>query len=153
MVAPKPSPLTEVATALGVEVMSALDRAEPITDWVTKHELCAVLVDDAEVVHGSDVDSALIELARERPPGSFALIVAAGIDDLNTLLRGVAVEAKRQKQGVLLWPASSLDGNALGAGVPREFLGRSNPGRALLLLEDDWFPVQMPLPDPVTVPE
>lgn len=149
VVAPRPSPLLEVATELGVQVVTALDQAEAVTSWVTEHPQCAVLVDDAEVVHGTEVDSALIELARERPPGTFALVVAAGIDDLNTLLRGVAVEAKRQKQGVLLWPGSSLDGNALGAGVARDLLGRSNPGRALLLVDDEWFPVQMPVPDPV----
>lgn len=149
VVTPKPSPLSEAAAELGATVITALDQAEAVTGWVNEHERCAVLVDDAEVVHGSEVDSALIELARERPPGSFALLVAAGIDDLNTLLRGVAVEAKRQKQGVLLWPASSLDGNALGSGVARDLLGRANPGRALWLHEDEWFPVQMPLPDKV----
>ncbi|HEX2904975.1 MAG TPA: FtsK/SpoIIIE domain-containing protein [Jatrophihabitans sp.] len=148
-VAPKPSPLAEAATALGVPVLTELAQAGPVTDWAAEQQQCAVLVDDAEVVHGSEVDSALIELARERAPGTFALLVAAGIDELNTLLRGVAVEAKRQKQGVLLWPGSSLDGNALGAGVARDLLGRSQPGRALLLREDEWFPVQMPLPDQV----
>lgn len=148
VVAPRPSPLADAAKQLGAELVTTLDQGEPVTAWITERERCAVLVDDAEVVHGSEVDSALIEVARERPPGSFALLVAAGIDDLNTLLRGVAVEAKRQKQGVLLWPSSSLDGNALGSGVSRDLLGRSNPGRALMLIEDEWFALQLPLPDP-----
>jgi len=147
-VAARPSPLSAIAADLELELVTALDAAEPVTEWVQRHERCAVLVDDAELVHGSEVDSALIEAARDRAPGSFALLVAAGIDDLNTLLRGVAVEAKRQKQGILLWPSSSLDGNALGSGVPRDRLGRSNPGRALVLIEDEWFPVQIPLIDP-----
>ena len=147
VVAPKPSPVTLAAEQLGRTVISALDQSQVVTDWVNEHPRCAVLVDDAETVHGSDVDACLIELARERQTGTFALIVAAGIDDLNTLLRGVAVEAKRQKQGVLLSPTSSLDGNPLGAGIPRELLGRATAGRALLLVDEQYLPIQLPIPD------
>ncbi|MEO9238062.1 MAG: FtsK/SpoIIIE domain-containing protein, partial [Jatrophihabitantaceae bacterium] len=149
VVAPKPTPASEAAEQLGLPVISSLDQAAMtgLTEWIAAQSRCAVLVDDAELVHGSDLDSALIELTRQRQAGSFALIVAAGIDDLNTLLRGVAVEAKRQKQGVLLSPSSSLDGNPLGAGVPRELLGRAGAGRALLLVAEEYLPVQLPVPD------
>ncbi|MGI8665246.1 MAG: FtsK/SpoIIIE domain-containing protein [Jatrophihabitans sp.] len=147
VVAAKPSPLTEAAAGLGLPVITDLAAAAEVTEWVSGRPRCAVLVDDAEVVHGSEVDAALIELARQRPAGSFALVVAAGIDDLNTLLRGVAVEAKRNKQGILLSPASSLDGNPLGAGVPRELLGRAAAGRALLLVHGEYLSVQLPVPD------
>jgi S-DNA-T family DNA segregation ATPase FtsK/SpoIIIE len=149
VVAPKPSPVSVAAESLAIKLVTGLDTAaaEFVTGWAKEHPRCAVLVDDAETVHGSDLDSALIDIARDRQPGRFALLVAAGIDDLNTLLRGVAVEAKRQKQGVLLSPSSSLDGNALGAGIPRDLLGRANPGRGLLLVDEQWRPVQLPIPD------
>jgi len=148
LVAPRPSPAVDAVQSLGCPVQAGLDAAAAaeVTEWVTARDRCAVLVDDAEAVHGSDLDSALIELARQRPPGGFGLVVAAGTDELNTLLRGVVVEAKRQKQGVLLWPNSSLDGNAFGSGVPRELLGRANPGRGLLLVDEQWLPVQLPAP-------
>lgn len=149
VVAPKPSPASAAAELLGLRVISSLDAeaAAEVTGWVTASPRCAVLVDDAELVHGSELDASLIELARQRQTGTFALLVAAGIDELNTLLRGVAVEARRQKQGVLLSPASSLDGNPLGAGVPRDLLGRAAAGRALLLVAEEYLPVQLPVPD------
>ena len=72
LVAPKPTAAERARpTRWGSRTMH---RAGPggghrSTGWVAEHERCAVLVDDAELVHGSDVDSALIELARERPAG------------------------------------------------------------------------------------
>jgi DNA segregation ATPase FtsK/SpoIIIE, S-DNA-T family len=154
VVAPKASLLSVAAEQLGLRLISELgaDPATEVTAWVAAYPRCAVLVDDAELVHGSDVDSAIVDLARHRPSGSFALVVASGIDDLNTQLRGVTVEAKRQKQGVLLSPSSSLDGNPLGSGVPRDLLGRAAPGRALLLVAEEYLSVQMPMPDTLAAP-
>jgi S-DNA-T family DNA segregation ATPase FtsK/SpoIIIE len=149
VVAPKESPASAAARHLDAELVTGMDStaAARVQQWVDDHQPCAVLVDDADMVHGTDVDDTLIDLVRSRPTGSFALIVASPVDDIGALLRGVAVEAKRTKQGVLLSPNSSLDGNALGTGVPRSLLGRSPAGRAIMLVAGSWMPVQLPLPD------
>jgi S-DNA-T family DNA segregation ATPase FtsK/SpoIIIE len=148
-VVPKTSPLREQAELLGVEAVTTTDAAaaERVSGWTGERERCAVLVDDADVVHGSELDTALIDIIRGRPVGSFALVVAAPSDDIGTLLRGVAVEAKRAKQGVLLSPASSMDGNALGSGIPRNLLVRADPGRALFLFNGEWISLQIPIAD------
>ena len=150
VIAPKPSPLS---TPQMRAVFPTVDRtdtaaAEQVMVWLAAHNRCAVLVDDADVVHGSALDDVLVESARSRTSGGFALVVAAPVDGLATLLRGVAVEAKRHKQGLLMSATSSMDGNVLGAAVPRNFLGRAAPGRAVLLTAGGWVPVQLPgLPD------
>ncbi|MDQ2836243.1 MAG: FtsK/SpoIIIE domain-containing protein [Actinomycetota bacterium] len=150
VVCPKPSPLSELATELGVPVVTRMDGPDSTVGWIEQREQCAILIDDADQVHGSDLDSALIDVVRARAPGSIAFVVGAALDDLGSLLRGVAVEGKRNKQGLLLSPQSGMDGNVLGAGLPRNLLGRAPAGRGLMLVDGEWLAVQLPIPDGVS---
>jgi S-DNA-T family DNA segregation ATPase FtsK/SpoIIIE len=147
VVAPKPSPLTVTAAELELDVIADLGEgsATAIKEWITDRDRCAVVVDDADQVHGTPVDDVITDLARSRPAGGFALVVAAPVDDIATQLRGVAVQARRSRQGVLLSPASSLEGKAFGPALPRNLTGRQPPGRGVLLVDGEWTPVQLPL--------
>jgi S-DNA-T family DNA segregation ATPase FtsK/SpoIIIE len=127
-------------------LITATNDTSELSAWINSRERCAVLVDDAELVHGSPVDDVLVEFAHSRAPGTLALVVAGLIDGLGVALRGVLVEAKRGKQGVLLSPTSAMDGNALGAGISRELLGRGAPGRALMAVAGEFVAVQLPVP-------
>ncbi len=149
VVAPRPSPAAGFAEHHGLDLVTdtGAETAGRVTAWVQGRQRCAVVVDDAELVHGSELDNELIELARNRPPGTFVLAVAAVLDELGALLRGVAVEAKRHKQGLLLSPSSSLEGNLLGPGLPRTLLGRAPAGRGVLPVDGAWVAVQVPVPD------
>jgi S-DNA-T family DNA segregation ATPase FtsK/SpoIIIE len=147
VVCAKASPLSEWAAANGVPVVASLTEPDEMIAWIDAQPKCAVVIDDADLVHGSDLDSALIDSVRARPPGSMAFVVGSTLDDLGSLLRGVAVEGKRNKQGLLLSPGSSMDGNTLGSGLPRNLLGRAPAGRGLILIDGEWLAVQLPIPD------
>jgi len=149
-VCPKESPLSAAALALGVRIVSAAAPAEEVIGWLDAQPRCAVVIDDADQVHGTELDAALIDCVRNRAPGSMAFVVGSPLDELGSLLRGVAVEGKRNKQGLLLSPQSSMDGNLLGAGLPRNLLGRAPAGRGLMLVEGDWVAVQVPVPQEPT---
>ncbi|MCW2541291.1 MAG: hypothetical protein JWN95_3016 [Frankiales bacterium] len=146
VVCAKASPLSEWAEANEVAVVATLTEPEEMIAWIDAQPQCAVIVDDADLVHGSDLDSALIDSVRGRPPGSMAFVVGSTLDDLGSLLRGVAVEGKRNKQGLLLSPGSSMDGNTFGSGLPRNLLGRAPAGRGLVLIDGEWLAVQVPVP-------
>jgi S-DNA-T family DNA segregation ATPase FtsK/SpoIIIE len=147
VIALRASPLTAVAAELGLSVITATDAAgvAQLQATLADQDRCAVIVDDAETVHGSPLDDALIELPRSRAPGRLALIVAANIDDIATVLRGVLVEAKRGKRGLLLSPTSTMDGTAFGGAIPRPLLGRAAPGRGVLPVDGEFVLVQLPV--------
>jgi S-DNA-T family DNA segregation ATPase FtsK/SpoIIIE len=64
-----------------------------------------------------------------------ALVLAGNADSICTGLSGWQVEAKKSRQGVLLSPQGSTDGDLIGARIPRSAVGQPvHPGRALMHL-------------------
>jgi S-DNA-T family DNA segregation ATPase FtsK/SpoIIIE len=73
------------------------------------------------------------------------VVVAGQTDDLKSELRGVVVEAKRARTGLLLSPSSTLDGELISLRLPRNLVGRSRPGRGIFSLHGEATVVQVPL--------
>jgi S-DNA-T family DNA segregation ATPase FtsK/SpoIIIE len=66
-----------------------------------------------------------------------ALVLAGNADSICTGLSGWQVEAKRSRQGLLLSPQGSTDGDLIGVRLPRSVIGQPvQPGRGLLHLGD-----------------
>ncbi|MDP5183881.1 FtsK/SpoIIIE domain-containing protein [Blastococcus sp. BMG 814] len=138
--APKASPLRALAGRPGV-LDVVVDPATPADRW---RELLAagpgrplvLLLDDGEVLRDCPAAEVFREVVRGAVPGR-ALVLGGNADALCTGLSGWQVEAKKARQGVLLSPQGSTDGDLIGVRVPRSAVGGAvRPGRALLHLGD-----------------
>ena len=144
-VCPRPSPLADLAGTKGVRVVSGVPDPEELTTVLARAKgPLAVVVDDAEVFARTPADDAVRDLVRERGRGRLAVIVGGQLEELKAELRGTVVEARKAKAGLLLSPPSALDGDLVGARLPRPLVGRMPPGRGILALDGEVRLVQVP---------
>lgn len=138
------SPLRDLAGEPGVLGAFGLRDAAALGDCLDAVDKpFAVLVDDAEAVHDSGIDRAVMALlhpADERPR---AVVVAGSSADLASQFRGLGADARRNRLGLLLWPGPG-DGDLLGARVPRS--SDHLPGRGILVARGRQVPLQVALP-------
>jgi S-DNA-T family DNA segregation ATPase FtsK/SpoIIIE len=138
-VAPRPSPLRAAAVRL-----------------VDPHDLAGVLaeaahpvvlaVDDAERLTDPVLGDALEDFARScRDTGNALLAAAATEDLLLNRFRGWLPQARRSRCGLLLNPASHLDGEVFELRLPRSLAGTWPPGRGLLVRRGETTLTQVPL--------
>ena len=105
------------------------------------------MVDDAETLRDGPLAPALQALVRQARERRLGVLVAGASADLATGLSGWLVEARRSRQGLLLSPATLVDGDAVGVRLPRSALAaRVQPGRGLLAGGGALVPVQVPEP-------
>ncbi len=104
-----------------------------------------VFVDDVELLTDTPVGQALEWYAKQIRDEPRGLVVAGTTNELLAAFRGVAVEARRSRVGLLLCPESSLDGDLVNARLPRSVLGGRRPGRGVLAVRGVVTPVQVPL--------
>lgn len=144
---PRPSPLLDLAglpgivgvlrgSALDVEIDAAIAAAPgPL----------AVVVDDAERL-GDGIAADVLDrfLRTARDDGN--LVIAAGTTDELALhnYRGWLATLRHARTGLLLNPASHVDGEVLGVKLPRSTAGGWPPGRALLAQRGRSVAVQVP---------
>ncbi|MCF6509244.1 FHA domain-containing protein [Blastococcus sp. MG754426] len=138
--APRPSPLRALAGRPGV-LDVVVDAAAPADRW---RELLAaeparplvLLLDDGEVLRDCPAGEVFRAVVRGEVPGR-GLVLGGNADALCTGLSGWQVEVRKVRQGVLLSPQGSTDGDLIGVRVPRGALGGPvRPGRGLLHLGD-----------------
>jgi S-DNA-T family DNA segregation ATPase FtsK/SpoIIIE len=130
-IAPRHSPLLDLLDGDGsVAVFDGNEARSPdLTTLMSDQGPLVVLVDDAELV---DPDNAqLIEIA-SGAPGSRALVVAGGVDDVRDAFRGFLLYAKRSGTGLLLSPKTHLDATVFNGTLPRGSGFSGPPGRAHL---------------------
>jgi S-DNA-T family DNA segregation ATPase FtsK/SpoIIIE len=147
-VTPRPSPLRRLIGTPGV-LGVPVDDPGTFTALTNVDGPIAVVVDDAELVTDSPVGALLesyIKTARDR---GRALVVAATTSELMHQFRGFAAEARKCRSGLLLAPESALDGDVLGARLPRSSVGHGPRGRGVLVVRGRLTPVQVPF---VTLP-
>src|SRR4029079_136336 len=111
---------------------------------------CVVLIDDAELLRECEAADVLLSVMRsgdDRPQG---LVIAGGADDICTGFSSWQVDAKKSRQGALLSPQGTTDGDLIGVRLPRSVVGGPVvPGRALLHLGDTvLLTVQVPMTAP-----
>jgi S-DNA-T family DNA segregation ATPase FtsK/SpoIIIE len=149
VIAGRRSPLRAVGAVPGVLAVRGPADAARLHDFLVGHPDAVVLADDAETLHDTPVEAPLLDLLRadERtgPLGPGALVLAGPTTELATRFRGVTVEARRSRTGVLLSPASAVDGDLFGIRVPPGC--RQVPGRGLLVVRGAVTPVQVARPD------
>jgi S-DNA-T family DNA segregation ATPase FtsK/SpoIIIE len=75
-----------------------------------------------------------------------AVVLAGTTEELAASFRGFAADARRSRSGLLLSPASHLDGELLGLRLLRSAAFSGPPGRGLLVRGGKALLVQVPLP-------
>jgi S-DNA-T family DNA segregation ATPase FtsK/SpoIIIE len=99
-----------------------------------------VVVDDAELV--DDPNGVLAGLVSGRE----AIVVAAGRGDaLRSVYGHWTASLRRQRRGIVLCPSADVDGDVLGAVLPRRHAAAWVPGRGYLLVDGEARLVQVAL--------
>jgi S-DNA-T family DNA segregation ATPase FtsK/SpoIIIE len=112
-------------------VLGPDDQVEPDGLTCSLHTLDVIVVDDAEQFTDSKMGEFLLDLVVRHPA---AVIASARSDDLMVSFRGVGVELRRHRNGLLLHPTAA-DGELLGVRLGAQRASHV-PGRGLLVTDD-----------------
>jgi DNA segregation ATPase FtsK/SpoIIIE, S-DNA-T family len=145
---PKPSPLTELKyderahVFLGVQpdlaaVREALESNQPTV----------AIVDDLNFMTGNEVDLYLQNKLASRSQ-HFGIVASGRTEDLRSGIRGIAVEMRKGRMGLVLSPQSGIEGDLLGMRFPQGLVGKMPPGRAVFAKHGEAMLVQVALPRP-----
>ncbi len=138
-VALRSSPLRSCRAELLVTEASGLAALAVLRDG---RRPTVVLVDDAERV---DDDGTLAALAASGHPALH--VIAAGRPDVVRSIYGHwTAGLRRSRLGILLQPDVDLDGDLLGAALPRRQVVAARPGRGHLVVDGRTGLVQLALP-------
>ncbi|TWD13518.1 S-DNA-T family DNA segregation ATPase FtsK/SpoIIIE [Streptomyces sp. T12] len=141
ILAPRRSPLRGLEGRPGVA--SVIDDAEISVQSFREilgnipQDNAVVVVDDAELLMGAEIDSDLALLARGGAGAGWGLLAAGNAESLSLSLAGWMGQVKRNRTGMLLSPQSLGDGEVIGVRLTRGVVGQApQPGRGLLHLGD-----------------
>jgi DNA segregation ATPase FtsK/SpoIIIE, S-DNA-T family len=138
---PAPARATTPAAPLALlgpsddEALAALAAAYP--------DLVAV-VDDAELFLDTPAERPLLEIARRAEANGGGVLCAGTTAELASMFRGLTVEVRKHRLGVLLHPGGYGDGDLFGIRLPSG--GEVVPGRGLFVDGVDVTPVQVAFP-------
>ncbi|MCX4235988.1 MULTISPECIES: FtsK/SpoIIIE domain-containing protein [Streptomyces] len=147
LITPRRSPLRDLAAEPGV--LGSLD-SEGSADELTALTSSArgpyvILVDDAELIYDTPLDEALEEELRRGMDGGLGLIMAGAVDTLSSQYRGSVVQARRSRNGLLLSPQGTADGEMFNIRVSSNS-GGGPTGRGLFVQSGEAMPAQAVLP-------
>jgi S-DNA-T family DNA segregation ATPase FtsK/SpoIIIE len=142
LVAPGRSPLTTLRGEPGVLGVLGADRPDELSTLLAERRSSVVVIaDDAEMLHDSPMERPLCELLRPHAGPNTALVLAASASEMAGFFRGVTVEARRNRSGLLLGGVGPVEGDLFGVRVARG--GETGPGRGLLVVRGRAQPVQV----------
>ncbi|MGW5847062.1 FtsK/SpoIIIE domain-containing protein [Streptomyces sp. NPDC055254] len=144
LITPRRSPLRDLEGRPGVlGVLNAESREDDLSDLVELAEgrPYVVVADDAELLYDTRLDEALEALLRKGADGGLGLLTAGTTDALNSQYRGYVTSARKSRNGLLLTPQSSQDGELFGLRLPSN-TGGGPTGSGLLASGGSFIPVQ-----------
>ncbi|MEU4172819.1 FtsK/SpoIIIE domain-containing protein [Streptomyces sp. NPDC026665] len=151
VLAPRRSPLRDLAGRPGVagvitDSQVTVDEFRQVLENIPESH-AVVVVDDAELFMGSDIDGDLTLLARGAAGNGWGVLAAGNAESLSLSLAGWMGQMKRNRTGMLLSPQGLADGEVIGVKLTRGSVGQApQPGRGLLHLgEGTVRAVQVPL--------
>ncbi|MFQ6144461.1 FtsK/SpoIIIE domain-containing protein [Streptomyces seoulensis] len=154
VLAPRRSPLRDLAGHPGVTAVIT-DAEVPVAEFRAAlgdipQDNGVIVVDDAELFMGAEIDADLALLARGGAGTGWGVLVAGNAESLSLSLAGWMGQVKRNRTGMLLSPQGLSDGEVIGARLSRGLVGQApQPGRGLLHLGDGTVrAVQVPLSAP-----
>ncbi len=100
-----------------------------------------MVVDDAELVHDTPLDSVLEGVVRSGVDGGHGLVAAGTTEALTSQYRGFVKEARRARSGLLLSPQNNAEGELFSVRLPRA-AASGVLGRGLLVRSGELTAVQ-----------
>ena len=147
--APRPSPLRAFAGRQGVRgVLTGDDPDEREVEALMEPEGPVVMViDDGELLKHMDADDYVRTVIRTGTDTGKAVVLGGDSSDVGSGFTGWQVDV-RGRQGVLIGPQSTSEGELIGVRLPRGSAGgRPSPGRGMANLGDGVLQtIQVPLP-------
>ena len=128
-------------------VTVATDDDRTLQELAARQPGLAVLVDDVEAIADTAVERALQELVRPSAPTPASVVVAGTTSELAATYRGLAVDVRRSRTGLLLGPPQPADGDLLGVRLPQAMTTPGPPGRGVLVVRGRPLLVQVPTGD------
>ncbi|MFD9356744.1 FtsK/SpoIIIE domain-containing protein [Streptomyces sp. NPDC060031] len=144
LITPRRSPVRELEGRPGIlGVLNAESREDDLADLVEKAEgrPYAVIADDAELLYDTRLDEALEALLRKGADGGIGLLAGGTTDSLGSQYRGFVTAARKSRNGLLLSPQSTQDGELFGIRLPSN-TGGGPAGSGLLVTGGTFKPVQ-----------
>lgn len=146
LVAPRRSPLRELAGADGVlGVITETEQEDVVPPLIAGHDRYVVLVDDAELVNETELDTQLTTVLRAARDADHAMIIAGTNADLQYGYGNFIAEARKSRTGLLLAVTDTTDGESIGVKLPRN-VTPGPAGRALLAAAATLTPIQCATP-------
>ena len=146
VLAPRPSPLRHLGGEPGV--LGVLTAADPppagLAKLLESPGPLAVVVDDAELLHPSDIQPVLIEFLRTARDSQRALVVAGSTQDLIDAFRGFTVDVRKSRSGLILTPQAPQNGELFGIRLPASAVFGGPAGRGVLVSGTKAQLVQVP---------
>ena len=150
LMAPRTSPLRAMLGEPGV--LAVFEKSDTTGDELeavlgAAPGPVALLVDDAEMMKDAPAGQVFKDILVSGAEKGRALVAAGSAEDLNQGFGGWHIEARKARRGVLLSPQGLMDGDLIGARLPRSAIGAPvQPGRAFLNLGDGGIrTVQVPI--------
>ncbi|MET7764463.1 FtsK/SpoIIIE domain-containing protein [Streptomyces sp. NPDC005393] len=143
LITPRRSPLRDLAGEPGVLGVLGSDSGEDDLEALLRQAdgPYAVVVDDAELLYDEALDDPLEGVLRSGMDGDHAVIAAGTTDTLSSQYRGFVTEARKTRNGVLLMPQSSSDGELFNIRLPANS-GSGSPGSGVLVRGGEMMPIQ-----------
>ncbi|MFD1277565.1 FtsK/SpoIIIE domain-containing protein [Streptomyces kaempferi] len=141
VLAPRRSPLRTLQGRPGL-VSLLTDADVPVGDFRqalnnVSQEYGVIVVDDAELFMGAEIDPDLALLARGGAGTGWGVLVAGNAESLSLSLASWMGQVKRNRSGMLLSPQGLSDGEVIGVKLTRGLVGQApQPGRGLIHLGD-----------------
>jgi S-DNA-T family DNA segregation ATPase FtsK/SpoIIIE len=135
LITPRRSPLRDLENEDGVLGRLGSDASQDDLRTMTEGaggQPFVVVVDDAELLYDSPLDTALEEVVKSGRDGDHAVIAAGSADQMGSQYRGFLVEARRSRNGMLLSPQGATEGDLFNIRLPRD-AGGGPTGRGLLI--------------------
>jgi S-DNA-T family DNA segregation ATPase FtsK/SpoIIIE len=136
LVTPRPSPLRNVASLPGVICSFGapdLGEDELAEALASLPGPGAVVIDDAELLIGSEASGVLSKIINRSAGRSVGLVLAGDPEALASGFGGWHADARRARRGCLTAPQTLPEGELIGARLTRDDIGRpARPGQARL---------------------
>jgi S-DNA-T family DNA segregation ATPase FtsK/SpoIIIE len=141
VIAHRRSPLRTLGDHPGVLAVLGSDDPGALEEHLAAHPDLVVLADDAETLHDTAVERPLLARLRADADGGAVLLLAGSAAEMSACFRGLTVEARRARTGLLLGAMAPADGDLLGVRLPRT--DAAPPGRGVLVVRGRVTPVQV----------
>jgi S-DNA-T family DNA segregation ATPase FtsK/SpoIIIE len=144
LVCPRRSPLRLLeGEPYVLGVLDAGADEDAFHEAIGDHERYVVVVDDAELLDGTDLEDPLTETVRSARDGEHGVIIAGTNEDLSRTYNGFIADCRRSRSGLLLGIVSADDGELLGLRLPRNAMSSGPVGRGIMASLGTGTPLQI----------